>query len=65
MSQKIAIHKGKEPFPNVLWWKPFFAWQKQMNDTTKGIFPFFTPAAFWKEICDALQQNTNRMFTPW
>ena len=78
MTQKIAIHKGKEQFPNSLWWNPFFDWQKQMNDMLQGISPGFVPPAFWNvenNTFDGFQQNMNRlfgdlfnnrqMFTPW
>jgi len=68
MTQGVAIHKGKEQFPNWLWWEPFFAWQKQMNRMMQGFFPFVTAPAFWKtgeEIFDSVQQSANRMVTPW
>jgi HSP20 family protein len=78
MTDKIAIHKGKEQFPNSLWWTPFFDWQKQMNDTLQGISPTFVPPAFWNaesNVFSGFQENINQvfgqlfnnrqMFTPW
>lgn len=78
MTQKIAIHKDAEQFPNSLWWKPFFAWQKQMSDTLQKINPAFMPPALWEAEDSAfggMQHNINQMFgtlfnhrqmlTPW
>jgi len=78
MTEKVSIHKGKEQFPNLLWWKPLFAWQKQMNDALQSISPTFVPPTFWDaedSIFGDWQQNINRlfgemfnnrqMFTPW
>ncbi|MGZ9096827.1 MAG: Hsp20/alpha crystallin family protein [Micavibrio sp.] len=78
MTQKIAIHKGKEQCPSALWWRPFFDWQKQMNDTLQGISPSFVPPAFWTaetNVFSRVQKNVNemfgqlfnnrQMFTPW
>lgn len=78
MSQKIDIHKGKEKFPNSLWWRPFCDWQRQMNDALQSTSPTFMPSAFWNaenNIFSEIQKNTNeifsqlfnnrQMFTPW
>lgn len=45
MTDKIAIHKGKEKFSNSLWWRPFFDWQKQMSDALQNISPALIPLA--------------------
>lgn len=65
MTQKIAIHKGKEQPRNSLWWKPLLAWQEQMNDTMRQATPSFMSPIFWSAeegILDTMQKNMNRIY---
>lgn len=68
MTPKATNHGSKEQFPNSLWWEPFYAWQKQVNDAMQCIYPFFMPAALWKveeDIFCPFPQNICRALTPW
>ena len=68
MTPRAMNHGSKQHFPHSLWWEPFYAWQKQMNDAMQCVYPFFMPAALWKveeDIFFPSRQNICRAFTPW
>ena len=66
MTQKIAIHRGREEFPNMLWWRPLFDWQRRINETIiNAAYPFAPSALFNAEetVFENMQKNANRAFS--